>query len=155
MSGFEVVGVVLGVLPLIISAIEHYNDIVDPIMTYRKYSTTLQTLMTEINAQRDIFQNECILILSQFVDQHVLEDMLKDPKHDLRYQLKNDQQVQENLSTMVGSHSEQLQGILKLINNSLHDIYDETKHLPNGLERPQRNDVSPQIKQFRRPPPDS
>ena len=154
MTGFEVVGVVLGILPLIISAIEHYNDIVDPIVTYRKYSTALQTLMTEINAQRDIFQNECLLILSQFVDQHALEDMLKDPKHDLRRQLKIDQDVQENLTSMIGSHAGQLQGILSLINTSLIEIYEETRDLPNGLERPRRNDVSPQIKRPRRPDDD-
>ena len=141
MSGFEIIGVVFGVLPLIISAIEHYSDIVDPIRTHRKYSSVLQTLVTEINAQRDIFQNECILILSRFVDQHALEDMLKDSKHDLRTQLKHDRDVQEKLSGLIGSHTSQLQGILRLINDSLNDIYEETKNLPDGLERPQRNDV--------------
>lgn len=142
MSGFEVAGVVLGVLPLIISAIEHYNDIVDPIRTCRKYSSALQTLVTDINAQRDIFQNECILILSQFVDQHALEDMLKDPKHALRSQLKYDQNVQEKITSLIGSHASQLQGILNLINASLDEIYEEIKHLPEGLERPQRDSVS-------------
>ena len=142
MSGFEVVGVVLGVLPLIISAIEHYNDIVDPIVTFRKYSRELQTFMTELNVQRDIFQNECIWILSRFIDGHELQDMLKSPTHHLRSGLKQDVELQQKVSNSIGAHASQLKDILELINSSLNDIYAEVEHLPQGLAKPTGTSVS-------------
>ena len=143
MSGFEIVGVVLGVLPLIITAIEDYEKIVGPIITYRQYSKALKTFTTELNVQRDIFQNECIWILSRFVDDHELEDMLKDPSHGLRDVIKQDRTLDSNVSTTIGPHYGQLRAILQLIKTSLDEIYDETKHLPEGLSRPSRTEEGP------------
>ena len=143
MSGFEVVGVVFGVLPLIITAIEDYEKIVGPIITFRQYSRALKTFTTELNVQRDIFQNECIWILSRFVDGHELEDMLKDPSHGLRDVIKQDQALDFGVSNTIGPHYGQLRAILQLIKTSLDEIYDETKHLPEGLSRPSRTEEEP------------
>lgn len=68
MSRLEVVGVVLAVVPLVISGIKNYENVIDPIVTFRKYSKALKTFTTELNVQQDIFQNECIWILSPFVN---------------------------------------------------------------------------------------
>jgi hypothetical protein len=141
MSGFEVVGVVLGVLPLVISAIENYEKIIDPIITYRKYSRALKTFMTELNVQRDIFQNECIWILSQFVDGHELGDMLNDPAHHLRESIRNDQNLDRTILKTIGSSYRQILDILQLIKSSLDEIYEETKHLSEGLEKPSGTEV--------------
>ena len=137
MSGFEIVGVVLGVLPLIISAIEDYEKIVDPVVTFRKYSKALQTFTTELNVQRDIFQNECIWILSRFVDGHELEAMLQDPAHSLRKVLRKDDKLDGNISKTLGaSPYRQLRDILVLLSESLNEIYEETKDLSEGLSKP-------------------
>ena len=141
MSGFEVVGVVLGVLPLIITAIEDYEKIIGPIVTFRQYSKALKTFTTELNVQRDIFQNECIWILSRFVDGHQLEDMLKDSSHDLRNEIKGDNRLDRAVSNTIGPHYGQLRDILQLIENSLNEIFDETKDLHEGLTRPSRAGV--------------
>ena len=143
MSEFEIVGVVFGVLPLIISAIEDYEKIVGPITTYRQYSKALKTFTTELNVQRDIFQNECIWILSRFVEGQELEDMLKDPSHNLRSVIKQDRSLDLNVSSTVGPHYGQLRDILQLIKTSLDEIYEETKHLPEGLSRPSRTEEEP------------
>ncbi len=143
MSGFEIIGVVLGVLPLIITAIEDYEKIVGPIVTYRQYSKALKTFTTELNVQRDIFQNECIWILSRFVDGHELEDMLKDSSHNLRNVIKQDRSLDVNVSSTIGPHYGQLREILELIKASLDEIYEETKHLPEGLSRPSRAEDKP------------
>ena len=60
MSGFEVIGVVLGVAPLIVTAIEKYEKIAKLVTTYRKYSKIIRKVNTELAGQRVIFQNECI-----------------------------------------------------------------------------------------------
>ena len=145
MSGFEIVGVVLGVLPLIISAIEDYEKIVDPVVTFRKYSKALQTFTTELNVQRDIFQNECIWILSRFVDGHELEAMLQEPAHNLRHVLRKDDNLDGNISKTLGaSPYRQLRDILVLISESLSEIYEETKDLSEGLSKP-KTEVSKEI----------
>jgi hypothetical protein len=136
MSGFETVGVALAVIPLIISAVEHYEDILGPITTYRKYSAVLKTFTTELNVQRDIFQNECVWILSPFTDAHDLEDMLKTPSHNLRRKLEADANVNECVRLCFGPSHSQIINILELIQKSLDEIYDETKYLPEGLTRP-------------------
>ena len=137
MSGFEIAGVVLGVLPLIISAIEDYEKIVDPVVTFRKYSKALQTFTTELNVQRDIFQNECIWLLSRFVDGHELEAMLQDPAHNLRHVLWEDCDLDGNISKTLGaSPYRQLRDILVLLSESLNEIYEETKDLSEGLSKP-------------------
>ncbi|KAK4691719.1 hypothetical protein P7C71_g5342, partial [Lecanoromycetidae sp. Uapishka_2] len=143
MSGFEVVGVIFGVLPLIITAIEDYEKIVGPIVTYRQYSKALKTFTTELNVQRDIFQNECIWILSRFVDGHELEDMLNDSSHSLRNVIKSDRNLDLNVSSTIGPHYGQLRDILQLIKTSLDEIYEETKHLPEGLTRPSKINEEP------------
>ena len=142
MSGFEIVGVVLGVLPLIISAIEDYEKIIDPVVTFRKYSKALQTFTTELNVQRDIFQNECIWILSRFVNGHELEDMLKDPSHHLRETIRGDHELDVSVSKILGSPYRQLRDILLLISESLDEIYDETRDLSAGLSPRPQPDVS-------------
>ena len=141
MSGFEIVSVVLGVLPLIVSAIEDYEKIMDPVITFRKYSKALQTFTTELNVQRDIFQNECIWILSRFVDGHDLENMLKDPSHHLRKILRDDGKLDGTVSKTLGPPYRQLRDVLVLITESLNEIYEETKDLSEALSRPPRTEV--------------
>ncbi|KAL8785152.1 MAG: hypothetical protein Q9195_008744, partial [Heterodermia aff. obscurata] len=151
MSGFEIVGVVLGVLPLIISTIEDYEKIVDPVVTFRKYSKALQTFTTELNVQRDIFQNECIWILSRFVDGHDLEAMLQDPAHNLRRVLRHDDSLDGSVSKTLGaSPYRQLRDILVLLSDSLNEIYEETKDLSEGLSKQITADESLDLKAWRR-----
>jgi hypothetical protein len=54
MSGFEIVGVVLGTLPLIISAIEHYKD---PLEEYSHYESTLKKLRVRLRFNQELFQD--------------------------------------------------------------------------------------------------
>ncbi|KAH0541225.1 hypothetical protein FGG08_004281 [Glutinoglossum americanum] len=70
--------------------IENYERIIDPIITYRKYSKALKAFSIELGVQRDIFQNECVWLLSELVDAQELEDMLEEPSHALRSTLRDD-----------------------------------------------------------------
>lgn len=55
MSGFEVTGVVLGSLPLIISAIEYYADLVQTVKRAIKYKTELKNLKRDLDAESTVF----------------------------------------------------------------------------------------------------
>jgi len=136
MSGLELVGVVLGAIPLLIAAIENYENIIGPVVSYRKYSVVLKTFLTELQVQRDIFQNECIWILSPVAEAHELQDMLDDPSHHLRQKLRTDNNVTNTVRLRFGPSYSQVVNILFLIKTSLDEIYEHTKTLPEGLTKP-------------------
>ncbi len=99
MTGFEVAGVIFGVVPLMITAIDSYERIGDLFGTYRKYSKAVRRFNKELGVQRVIFQNEYVLLLSQVVeDGRVLHDMFNEPSHAVRASLLTDQSMDRKLS---------------------------------------------------------
>ncbi|KAM0794886.1 hypothetical protein BDR22DRAFT_873746 [Usnea florida] len=56
MSGVESVGFVLAALPLVISAVEHYHDGLDPLRDYLRYNSRLKSLRTRLRIQQDLFE---------------------------------------------------------------------------------------------------
>lgn len=79
MSGFEVAGVVLGSLPLIVSAIEHYADLVQTVKRARKYLTELKNLKHDLDAESTIFLDTLERVLDGLIPAKQLEELLKDP----------------------------------------------------------------------------
>lgn len=68
MSGFEVVGVILGVLPLAISGLEHYAEGVRTIKRTYHYSRDFSIVARKLKTQQDIFRNTVSKFLSECVD---------------------------------------------------------------------------------------
>ncbi|KAE9372484.1 hypothetical protein N431DRAFT_483268 [Stipitochalara longipes BDJ] len=56
MSGIEVVGLLLGVIPLVISAMEHYKEGIDIITDIRNYRSTLKSLKTKLSIQEELYR---------------------------------------------------------------------------------------------------
>jgi hypothetical protein len=83
MSGFEVAGAVLGVIPLIISALEHYQDGVRVIQRWRKYDRELQSLIRNIETERVRLQNVCEKLLDGLVPPSQIDAMVENPGGDL------------------------------------------------------------------------
>ncbi|KAK3937486.1 hypothetical protein QBC46DRAFT_460845 [Diplogelasinospora grovesii] len=57
MSGIEVVGLILGALPLVISAIEHYESNLDRAVAFFKWKDELEKAMRELNLLLDVASN--------------------------------------------------------------------------------------------------
>ena len=81
MSGVEALGLVLGVLPLLVSAIEHYDDALGPIHCYRRFDSRTQMFCDEYETERTVFQAECQLLLGEFVGLETAQKMISDPSH--------------------------------------------------------------------------
>ena len=71
MSGFEVVGVVLGAIPLLISGLEHYGDGVHTIRTMWSYERVVRRMAGEFRLSQAIFRRSC---------EDLLKSMLEDAK---------------------------------------------------------------------------
>ena len=81
MSGVEALGLLLGVVPLLTSAIEHYDDVLRPIHRYRQFNSKSQMFCDEFETERSVFQAECQLLLGEFVGLSTAEEMLCDSAH--------------------------------------------------------------------------
>lgn len=79
MSGFEVVGVVLGVLPLVISALQSYSDGAQKIQRMLRYKWELGKLIMRLEAEEAVFQNTCALLLDGIDGAVEMEELLKNP----------------------------------------------------------------------------
>lgn len=135
MSGAEViVGLVLGVLPLIIKAAESYKKISQVVATYRKYSNAVYIFSIEFSTQRTIFQNECTLILAEVVDNsRVLHEMFSEPagaEDSIRSSLRNNrnlEQLSERMNGRILDSYKQLKVLLEHIEQNLEQIYEDIK----------------------------
>ncbi|XPS78885.1 hypothetical protein M3J09_010884 [Ascochyta lentis] len=67
MSGLEVAGVVLGALPLVISALEHYTNGIRDIKRYYRYKAELQSLIDGVRTQEVIFSDTLEQLLTGIV----------------------------------------------------------------------------------------
>ncbi|PSN59413.1 hypothetical protein BS50DRAFT_580002 [Corynespora cassiicola Philippines] len=79
MSGLEVTGVVLGALPLIISALEHYAEGVATAKRYWRYKNEIKGLLLRIVTERGIFMNTLELLLTGIVRVEHMEEFLASP----------------------------------------------------------------------------
>ncbi|OTA65389.1 hypothetical protein K449DRAFT_458839 [Hypoxylon sp. EC38] len=76
MSGFEVVGVVLGSIPLLISALKHYGDV---LQKWRSTAKEIQSLTRRLATEQAIFTNTCENLLNGIVADIRLDEMIAEP----------------------------------------------------------------------------
>ncbi|KAK0638560.1 hypothetical protein B0T16DRAFT_226906 [Cercophora newfieldiana] len=76
MSGFEVAGVVLGTLPLVIKAVEAYIGFMKD---WGKAASELKSINRQLTTERSKFYNVCDQLLNDVVPQKDIEPMLQDP----------------------------------------------------------------------------
>lgn len=79
MSGFEVAGVVLGSIPLLISTLEHYSDGVSALQRWRRYERELRCLIRNLQTERVKLTNVCEKLLVGLVPSSKIESMIKNP----------------------------------------------------------------------------
>lgn len=80
MSGFEVVGVVLGAIPLLISAIEKYKATSRTLKFYQQKETLVNELIRSLKEQEFFIKADFSLTLkATSIDQKNFENLLKNP----------------------------------------------------------------------------
>ena len=81
MSGIEAAGLALAILPLFISTIEHYDDILRPLSRYKNFTSKVQRFIDELETERTIYRTECQLLLATVAGNKTALDMLRDHRH--------------------------------------------------------------------------
>lgn len=82
MSGLEVIGLVLGAIPLLISGLEHYAEGVQAIRRMIGYKWELKSLINSLRTEDSIFKNTCETLLDGLAPPLKIESLLKTPGGD-------------------------------------------------------------------------
>jgi hypothetical protein len=77
MSGIEVAGIVLGVIPLVVSGLEHYADGVSTIKVIFNYESEFRSLSRRLRVESNIFQNTVEILLRDCVNDEKLTELLE------------------------------------------------------------------------------
>jgi hypothetical protein len=83
MSGIEIAGLVLAAIPLLISAIEHYNDGLDPLKAFIQWKGKLAQVLRDLWHQHTFYYMTLRLLLEGITTDEELDQMMTDPRCDL------------------------------------------------------------------------
>lgn len=131
MSGAEVA---LALLPLLISAVEHFNDCFRPLIRYRKFTSELNRLQQLLKIQRAIFRNQCRILLENAVNQDVANRMLEERNHLSWF----DAETEKLLLDQLGSSREACIAVVELIDEKLQYIEKESSGLEIIIDQKQQ-----------------
>ncbi|KAK4629102.1 hypothetical protein CLAFUW4_07777 [Fulvia fulva] len=79
MSGIEIIGVVLGAIPLVISGLEHYADGVRTIKVICGASREFKALSRKLGAEEVLYRNTLELLLSDCLDLQKHNELTREP----------------------------------------------------------------------------
>lgn len=120
MSGAELA---LALLPILISAVGHYNDCFRPFTRYRKFASELDRFQQLLKIQKAIFRNQCRILLENAVSQDVASQMLAERDH-LSWR---DVETEKLLMEQLGSSREACIAVIELIDKRLCGIEKESR----------------------------
>jgi hypothetical protein len=133
MDPVTAIGLTLGVVPLFISVIENYEEILQPFVVYRRYEKEINRFASKLDTQKTVFFNECQLLLSSVTSSQdlALSKILTDPSHPSR----SDRELSQKLRQLLGSSFEACVSILQSINATLEKVTLETKGFRELLQK--------------------
>ncbi|KAF5655603.1 hypothetical protein F25303_537 [Fusarium sp. NRRL 25303] len=79
MSGFEVAGIVLGSIPIVVSALQCYMNGLGTLQNFRSYKRILKSLILSLKTEHVSLQNICEKLLTGIAPQTRIEEMIRDP----------------------------------------------------------------------------
>jgi len=79
MSGFEIAGVVLGTVPIVVSALQFYLNGVNTVQKWSFYSREVKTLIRNLETAQVGLLNACEMLLVGIAPQSQIEEMINDP----------------------------------------------------------------------------
>ncbi|WKT46771.1 hypothetical protein QSH57_011645 [Fusarium oxysporum f. sp. vasinfectum] len=83
MSGFEVAGIVLGSIPIVVSALQCYMNGLGTLQNFRSCKRILKSLILTLKTEHVNLQNICEKLLIGIAPQTQIEEMIRDPFGDL------------------------------------------------------------------------
>ncbi|CAF9920614.1 MAG: hypothetical protein ALECFALPRED_001583 [Alectoria fallacina] len=135
MSGVETVaGLALGILPLLISAAEHYDDCLRPFIRYKNFAKEADRFRHLLGIQKTIFRNQCRILLEDIIEHDVASSMLNGPSG-ANHPSWSDVELEAQLSQLLGDSRDACIATVEMIKERLRDIEDESQDLEMTLHQ--------------------
>ncbi|OBR06237.1 hypothetical protein CH63R_10357 [Colletotrichum higginsianum IMI 349063] len=144
MSGLEVAGIVLGSIPLIISALEHYKQGESIIKIWRNHERELKRLIRNLKIERVRLQNVLERLLIGIVPSNHIERMIAEP-FGPAWHLED---VQRKIQTRLWTSSGVFEEILGDLDAAIQDMMRRFGLKPD--EATKEKDVSSMARQLKR-----
>lgn len=133
MSGIEVAGIAVAILPLLISTAERYDDCFHPLTRYRKFATEVRRFQQQLKNQKIIFRSQCRILLTFVIDRDDVARTLSAPRHSS----PSNSNVETRLAEQFGESKEACGIIVSLIDERLRDIEKESRDLEAAVNQDQ------------------
>ena len=127
----EAAGLALAILPLLISAIEHYDDSLKPFRRICHFSSQVNKFLRRVEAQQAIFLNQCRLLLEESVESDTASQMIKDRQHPFWADTEVDGELQRQLDASLGSCTATVHDI----NTALKRLREQSAKLNSAVEQ--------------------
>ena len=123
MSGVEVAGLFLGVLPIVIEAVKAYHTTCEKIQNFRHYSREVERIRKQFRVRQRMFLNECHLLLQLVVDDDVTKAMLGDFEHSLW----RDKDLNNQLNNYLSDSYQSCKDLVEDTQTILEDVREELR----------------------------
>ena len=128
MSGLEVAGLIL---PLLLSAFEHWDACAKPFARYKKFKREAMDYIDSIEIERAIFDNECRCLLGNIVEPTTVSGMLESLAHSNWHS----EHVDGELAKYLGDSLRGCLSIVNLINQQLQELGEDSLELSEMLQQ--------------------
>lgn len=115
MSGVELAGLVLAVLPLVISALEDYNDGLDPVKAFIKWENYLPQYIRKLRNQHVHYEQTLRLLLAPITTEFELAEMLAEPNGELWKDPDMTTKLKHKLDESYGAYHETVKDIERVM----------------------------------------
>ncbi|KAI1151728.1 hypothetical protein F4825DRAFT_421934 [Nemania diffusa] len=132
MSGFEIAGIVLGAIPLLISALEHYKAGHGSLAALYKYRGQLEILLDRLRDQRTSFYFDILQLLRDAEIEEV-EDRTDITEEDCLLILLNEK-TGTRLQVYLGSHHAAFLDVLRRYEECMRKIANKLRHMRRLLD---------------------
>ncbi|KAK6331780.1 hypothetical protein TWF718_002321 [Orbilia javanica] len=137
MSGIEIAGLVLGAIPLVISALEHYEDIIGPTKAFFKFQGELDHAIRELRVQYTLFEQSMEVLLRPITTDHQLNDMIDNSNSNLWQDPDIEEELRKNLGRAYPSYMstvDRIQSIMTRIALKFDNINGTENLTRDGLK---------------------
>ena len=98
-TGIEVAGLLLGALPIVISALENYENLLDPTKAFFKYGGEIAQATRQLVNYYTSYEQSIQILLTPIADPQELHDMMENTDSELW----KDKEIEEALQTRLGT----------------------------------------------------
>ncbi|RSL88316.1 hypothetical protein CEP52_015256 [Fusarium oligoseptatum] len=135
MSGFEIAGIVLGSIPLVISTLENYGAGISTLQRFRKYRRELQSLIRNLETERIKLENVCEKLLIGLVPPSRIEALTSNPMGDLWREEDTLRKIQVRLGKGFKSFEATINHLKTTIDEMARRIDSQKDGMVSGLKR--------------------